>query len=637
MESGNKSPKSSMPPKRQVPSWRNFRIILLVVVALVVLGGLVEFAISTHQQPNGPVVHESSISQVLSLADQHKLRSATIANNNISVIADNGEHFSATKEDGQVLTQYLRDRGVEVSVVIPDTAAPIWLSAVAEGMLFALIIVIALVVMRRSNGAAGGTGQAVPFGRSRAVRFNESHPTILFSDVAGAPEAKDELAEIVQFLKHPEKFEKMGARIPKGVLLVGPPGTGKTLISRAVAGEAGVAFYSVSGSEFVEMFVGVGASRVRDLFKVAKENSPCIIFIDEIDAVGRQRGGMPTTGNDEREQTLNQLLVEMDGFASHENVVVIAATNRPDVLDHALLRPGRFDRQVMLEKPDVAGRISILGVHAQGKPLAPNVNLERLAKQTSGMSGADLANVLNEAAILAARRDHEDIQQPDLEESILRVMAGPERKSHVLTEAEKAIVAYHEMGHALVMRLLPGCDPVHKVSTVSRGMALGLTVTSPAEDRALLRRTELLGKLAGLMGGRASEEIIFGDITTGAAQDIKMATNIARRMVREFGMSPLGNILIEDENTSPQLATQADAEVSRLILEAYQTAKDILIQNQDKLVSISEHLMQVETIDAQELDHLLFGPAGPGGPHLTEVNDEDASAVLVGALEEASA
>jgi cell division protease FtsH len=637
MEPGNKSPKSSVPPKRRVPSWRNVRIVVLVLVALVVLGGLVGFAISTHQQQSGPVVHETSISQVLSLADQHKLRTATIANNTVTVTASNGERFSATKEDGQVLTQYLRERGVDVSVVIPDTAAPIWLSAVAEGTLFALIIVIAIFIMRRSAGAGGGTSQAVPFGRSRAVRFNESHPTVLFSDVAGAPEAKDELAEIVQFLKYPEKFQKMGARIPKGVLLVGPPGTGKTLISRAVAGEAGVAFYSVSGSEFVEMFVGVGASRVRDLFKIAKENAPCIIFIDEIDAVGRQRGGMPTTGNDEREQTLNQLLVEMDGFAPTDNVVVIAATNRPDVLDHALLRPGRFDRQVMLEKPDVTGRISILGVHAQGKPLAPNVSLERLAKQTSGMSGADLANVLNEAAILATRRDHETIQQPDLEESILRVMAGPERKSHVLTEAEKAIVAYHEMGHAIVMRMLPGCDPVHKVSTVSRGMALGLTVSAPAEDRALLRRTELLGKLAGLMGGRAAEEIIFGDITTGAAQDIKMATGIARRMVREFGMSPLGNILIEDENTGSQLATQADAEVSSLIVQAYQTAKDILTQQHDKLVSISEYLMQVETIDAQELDHQLFGPAAPSGPHLTAVGDEDSAAVLVGALEEASA
>jgi cell division protease FtsH len=430
---------------------------------------------------------------------------------------------------------------------------------------------------------------------------------VLFKDVAGVEEAKDELQEIVHFLKYPEKFERMGARIPKGVLLVGPPGTGKTLISRAVAGEAGVAFYSVSGSEFVEMFVGVGASRVRDLFKMAKENNPCIVFIDEIDAVGRQRGGMPTTGNDEREQTLNQLLVEMDGFDRHDNVIVIAATNRPDVLDQALLRPGRFDRQVMLEKPDYAGRRAILDVHAAGKPLADTVSLDRLAKQTTGFSGADLSNLVNEAALLAARRDRELIQQTDLEESILRVMAGPERKSHVLTEAEKAIVAYHEMGHAIVMKSLPGCDPVQKVSTISRGMALGITVSAPAEDRYLIRKTELHAKLAGLMGGRAAEEIIFGDITTGAAQDIKMATNIARRMVREFGMSPLGNVLIDDDSVSPQLATQADAEVAYLVDQAYKTATETLEEKRDKLIAISEHLIQVETIDGPELDRLLFG------------------------------
>jgi cell division protease FtsH len=630
MESGKKPPKSPQKPERRSPSWQNPRLIVLAFIAVSMLVGLVAVIIYTHQ-PTGPVVEQTSISRVLSLADQHKLRSASIDSNTVTVVTTNGVHYSATKEDGETLTQYFRDRGVNVSIVAQDGSVPVWVSALAEGTVFALLVVLAIMIMRRSN-SGGGTGQAVPFGRSRAVRFNESHPSIMFSDVAGAPEAKDELQEIVQFLKYPEKFERMGARIPKGVLLVGPPGTGKTLISRAVAGEAGVAFYSVSGSEFVEMFVGVGASRVRDLFKMAKENAPCIIFIDEIDAVGRQRGGMPTTGNDEREQTLNQLLVEMDGFAKHDNVVVIAATNRPDVLDQALLRPGRFDRQVMLEKPDVKGRVSILGVHAEGKPLAPNVSLERLAKQTSGMSGADLANVLNEAAILAARRDHELIQQPDLEESILRVMAGPERKSHVLSEAEKAIVAYHEMGHAIVMRMLPGCDPVQKVSTISRGMALGITVSAPAEDRALMRRTELLAKLAGLMGGRAAEEIIFGDITTGAAQDIKMATNIARRMVREFGMSPLGNILIDDEHVGSKLASEADSEVSHLVQHAYQTALDILTGQREKLVSISEYLIQVETIDAQELDLLLFGP---GGRQIAEVPEE--ALVEVAALESYSA
>jgi cell division protease FtsH len=563
------------------------------------------FTVSTRSQST-PDIHQTDISQVLSLADQHKLRSAVIAGNLVTVTTTDGQHYSATKEDGQPLTQYLRDRNVSVNISQPIDSQPAWGQILMDVALFAFLGVIVVVMMRRSGGA-NGSGQTMPFGRSRAVRFDETRPNTLFKDVAGVQEAKEELQEIVHFLKYPEKFEKMGARIPKGVLLVGPPGTGKTLISRAVAGEAGVAFYSVSGSEFVEMFVGVGASRVRDLFKLAKENSPCIVFIDEIDAVGRQRGGMPTTGNDEREQTLNQLLVEMDGFAKSDNVIVIAATNRPDVLDPALLRPGRFDRQVMLEKPDLVGRRAILDVHAAGKPLAPTVSLDRLARQTTGFSGADISNLMNEAALLSARRDRELIMQQDLEESILRVVAGPERKSHVLTEAEKAIVAYHEMGHAIVMRMMPGCDPVQKVSTISRGMALGLTVSAPAEDRSLIRRNELLAKLAGLMGGRAAEEIIFGDITTGAAQDIKMATNIARRMVREFGMSPLGNILIDDDGVGPQLATQADSEVSYLVEQAYKTAKDILEQQREKLVSISEHLMQVETIEGGELDHMLFG------------------------------
>jgi cell division protease FtsH len=581
-------------------------IAALIAVACV-LGALVLVAgisLSLRAQ-DAPVVHEASISQVLTLADHHQLKSATIEGDDVTVVTTSNVQYHATKEAGQPLTQYLRGDGVDVSVTQTSGGTPGWVQILTDVVLFGGLLVLLVLLMRRSNNA--GSGQAVPFGRSKAVRFNESRPSVLFKDVAGVEEAKDELQEIVHFLKYPEKFERMGARIPKGVLLVGPPGTGKTLISRAVAGEAGVAFYSVSGSEFVEMFVGVGASRVRDLFKMAKENNPCIVFIDEIDAVGRQRGGMPTTGNDEREQTLNQLLVEMDGFDRHDNVIVIAATNRPDVLDQALLRPGRFDRQVMLEKPDYVGRRAILDVHAAGKPLADTVSLDRLAKQTTGFSGADLSNLVNEAALLAARRDRELIQQTDLEESILRVMAGPERKSHVLTEAEKAIVAYHEMGHAIVMKSLPGCDPVQKVSTISRGMALGITVSAPAEDRYLIRKTELHAKLAGLMGGRAAEEIIFGDITTGAAQDIKMATNIARRMVREFGMSPLGNVLIDDDSVSPQLATQADAEVAYLVDQAYKTAREILDEKRDKLIAISEHLIQVETIDGPELDRLLFG------------------------------
>ncbi len=607
------------PPKTPKPPTRRQRARALILLGSALLVATLVFAIIgiTGRNSNGAAVHDTTISSVLQMADNHQLVSATLNANTITVIAKDGKHYAATKEDGQPLTAYLRDRGVQVTVDRPSEGTPSWLQGLLDVALLVGLALLILFMVRRSN-SGGAAGQATPFGRSRAVRFNESRPSILFKDVAGVQEAKEELQEIVYFLKYPEKFEKMGARIPKGVLLVGPPGTGKTLIARAVAGEAGVPFYSVSGSEFVEMFVGVGASRVRDLFKMAKENSPCIIFIDEIDAVGRQRGAMPTTGNDEREQTLNQLLVEMDGFDKQTNVIILAATNRPDVLDPALLRPGRFDRQVMLEKPDLAGRRAILDVHAQGKPLAASVSLERLARQTAGFSGADLSNLMNEGALLAARRDQEAIHQSDLEESILRVMAGPERKSHVLTEAEKAIVAYHEMGHAIVMRCTPGCDPVQKVSTISRGMALGITVSAPAEDRALIRKGELLAKLAGLMGGRAAEEIIFGDITTGAAQDIKMATNIASRMVREFGMSPLGQTLMDGESIGPELASRIDGEVNGLVDDAYARAKEVLTERKDKLIGISEHLMQVETIDGTELDRLLFGAHAPA---IHEVED----------------
>jgi cell division protease FtsH len=625
MEPGTRPSKPPKTPKTPNPSpLRRQRALALIIIGAALLAATAVFAVlglAAHGSSD-TTVHQSSISQILALADQHKLKSATLAGNTVTVTTNDGQQYVATKEDGQQLTGYLRAHGVQdVSVAKAADGTPGWASIAMDIALFGFLAALVLIMLRRSN-SGGGTSQAVPFGRSRAVRFNEQHPTILFKDVAGVQEAKEELQEIVHFLKYPDKFEKMGARIPKGVLLVGPPGTGKTLIARAVAGEAGVAFYSVSGSEFVEMFVGVGASRVRDLFKMAKENAPCIIFIDEIDAVGRQRGGMPTTGNDEREQTLNQLLVEMDGFDKHDNVIVMAATNRPDVLDQALLRPGRFDRQVMLEKPDLAGRRAILNVHAAGKPLAPTVSLDRLAYQTTGFSGADLSNLMNEAALLAARRDRELIMQHDLEESILRVMAGPERKSHVLTEAEKAIVAYHEMGHAIVMRTLPGCDAVQKVSTIARGMALGVTVSAPVEDRSLIRKTELLAKLAGLMGGRAAEEIIFGDITTGAAQDIKMATNIARRMVREFGMSPLGNVLYDDESVGPQVAERIDAEVQYLVDQAYASAKDILTEKKDKLVVISEHLMRVETIDGAELDRLLFGHDAIHVAERVEAEDE---------------
>ncbi len=575
-------------------------LIIVGVACLAAVGmRLVHFTLS------GPAVQDRPISSVLDMADQHQIKTVTITGNDIVAQSVTGTRYHTVKEEGQPVTELFRHDGVAVSV---DTGQQ---NQAAQGLVDILLVVLVVggmfFLIRR--GSLGG--QAIPFARSRAKRFNESRPTVLFKDVAGVEEAKIELQEIVEFLKFPERFQAMGARTPKGVLLVGAPGTGKTLISRAVAGEAGVAFYSVSGSEFVEMFVGVGAARVRDLFKEAKEHAPCIIFIDEIDAVGRQRNNSGSGGNDEREQTLNQLLVEMDGFDKHTNVVVIAATNRPDVLDAALLRPGRFDRRVMLDKPDIKGRLAILEVHAQDKPLAAHVDMQELARQTAGFSGADLANLLNEAALLAARSGQDVIGKLELEESILRVMAGPERKSRVITDAEKAIIAYHEVGHAIVMRSMPGADPVQKVSAIARGMALGITVQAPAEDRYLLRRSELIAKMAGAMGGRAAEEIIFGDITTGASQDIEYVTNLARRMVCEFGMTSLGNVALKPDNEgnltiSAETAAKIDTEVSKLVDQAYASALRVLQERKEKLVAISEHLIQVETIDGSELDAMLF-------------------------------
>ncbi len=548
---------------------------------------------------------EEPISSVLNMADHHQLASVTINGDDIVAIAKGGQHYHAVKEDNQSVTEIFRRDGVTVSVGSGQQSQ--WSQVAVDLIFVALVGSVFLFLFKRG----GMNGQASVFARSRARRFNESRPSILFKDVAGVEEAKTELEEIVEYLKSPARFIEMGARIPKGVLLVGAPGTGKTLISRAVAGEANVAFFSISGSEFVEMFVGVGAARVRDLFKRAKEQAPCIIFIDEIDAVGRQRNASGTGSNDEREQTLNQLLVEMDGFDKQTNVVVIAATNRPDVLDPALLRPGRFDRQVMLDKPDIRGRQAILTVHAAGKPLASDVTMHGLARQTVGFSGADLANLLNEAALLAARRHKTVIEQSELDEAILRVLAGPEQKSRIVTEAEKSIIAYHEVGHAIVMRSLPGADTVQKVTAIARGMALGITVQAPIEDRYLMRRSELMAKMAGAMGGRAAEEIIFGDITTGAAQDIEYATKLARRMVCEFGMSPLGLIALKGDgenggSVGPELAARIDREISNLVDEAYATALSILREKQDKLVAIAEHLKEVETIDGAELDAMLF-------------------------------
>jgi cell division protease FtsH len=512
-----------------------------------------------------------------------------------------------------------------------QSSSSLFLSILPNIIFLVLIGAFMWYMLRQTQS---GNNQAMSFGRSRARMLAGDKPLVSFGDVAGVEEAKQELNEIVEFLKFPDKFTALGARIPKGVLLVGPPGTGKTLISKAVAGEAGVPFFSISGSEFVEMFVGVGASRVRDLFDQAKKNSPCIVFVDEIDAVGRQRGAGLGGGHDEREQTLNQLLVEMDGFETSTHVIVIAATNRPDVLDPALLRPGRFDRHVTLDRPDIKGRLAILQVHAKNKPLDPKVNLEVLAKQTPGFSGADLANLINEAAILAARANHKMIEMEEMEESIIRVMAGPERKSRVISEREKNIVAYHEIGHALVAKSLPNADPVHKVSVISRGQALGWTAYLPEEDRYLASKGELEDRIAMALGGRVAEEVMFGEITSGAGDDIRRVTDIARKMVTELGMSTrlgprafgqreemvfLGRDLGEQRNFSDATAGQIDEEIHAIVDAGYKRAKEILTRRKADMIKLAEYLKEVETIDGDDLDKILRGETPtPSGPSITE-------------------
>ncbi len=496
-----------------------------------------------------------------------------------------------------------------------------------DGQLFGLlltslfpVLLIGLFLFFMFRQAQGSNNQAMSFGKSRARMFLGNKTVVTFQDVAGVDEAKMELQEVVEFLKYPEKFNQLGARIPRGVLLVGPPGTGKTLLARAVAGEAGVPFFSISGSEFVEMFVGVGASRVRDLFDQAKRNSPCIVFVDEIDAVGRQRGAGLGGSHDEREQTLNQILVEMDGFDTNTNVIVVAATNRPDVLDPALLRPGRFDRQVILDRPDMKGRLEILRVHSKGKPLDKTIDLPTIARQSPGFSGADLANLVNEAAILAARRNRKTISTPEFSEALERVVAGPERKSRVISDAEKAIIAYHEGGHALIQRVLPKCDPVAKVSIISRGMALGYTMGLPTEDRYLQSKSEFEDKIAGMLGGNAAEKLIFGDTTTGSSNDIEKATNVARRMVTEFGMSEklgplafgkrdelvfLGREIGEQRNYSDDVAKQIDEEVRAIIDRGYARAMDVLTRYKDRLVQLAERLVAEETVESEAFEAMF--------------------------------
>ena len=512
-----------------------------------------------------------------------------------------------------------------------DIKRSIWqgvLGTVVVSFLLPVLFIVALYMFIARQNAISGN-QALSFGRSRAKRLTDNMPKVTFEDVAGVEEAKQELEEVVEFLKHPEKFQALGAKIPKGVLLLGPPGCGKTLLARAIAGEAGVPFFHISGSDFVEMFVGVGASRVRDLFDQAKAHRPCLVFIDEIDAVGRHRGAGLGGGHDEREQTLNQLLVEMDGFDPNIGVILIAATNRPDVLDPALLRPGRFDRRIVVDNPDAKGRKEILKVHTKGKPLANDVDLELLARRTPGFSGADLANLVNEAALLAARRNKTQISRPEFEDSVERVAMGPERKSRLIKDKEKRVTAYHEGGHALVAKLLPDSDPVHKVTILPRGMAMGYVLSLPEDDRYMASKSELLSKITMALGGRVAEEVVLGDITTGAESDLQYATEKARQMICEFGMSDnlgplslgrrhgpvfLGRDLYEERNYSEEVAAQIDKEIRAIVEECYAKAKELIETNRDKLERIVVALLEKETIDGDELDAIINGTERPDAP-----------------------
>ncbi len=601
--------------------FRNIFVYLIILTAAVFLF----FNFSSQSKKK---VEEMPISEVAAEIKAGRVEQITISGDYSTLeveFKDNRrEPMLSRMGDGVDVVEVLRNLGVseeELTAITIDYQQPSgwanWITLLS-GILPAILFVGLFYFLLRQ--AQGTNSQALSFGKSRARMFTGDQPTVTFEDVAGVEEAKEELYEVVEFLKEPEKFISLGARIPKGVLLVGAPGTGKTLMAKAVSGEAGVPFFSISGSEFVEMFVGVGASRVRDLFDQAKRHSPCIVFVDEIDAVGRHRGAGLGGSHDEREQTLNQILVEMDGFDTDTNVIILAATNRPDILDPALLRPGRFDRRVVLDIPDINGRKGILEVHVRGKPLAKDVDPEVLARRTPGFVGADIENMVNEAAILAARRNKKVIGMEEFEEAIERVVAGPERKSRIISDEEKEIIAYHEAGHAMVMSKLPNCDPVHKVSIVSRGMALGYTMPLPEEDRYLKHRAKFKDQLAGLLGGRAAEELMFNDVTTGAANDLVQATKLARKMVCEYGMSEnlgpmtfgqkqelifLGREIAEQRDYSEAVAQEIDREVRRFIDEAYSQAKEILTTYRDKLIALAQRLIEDETLEGAELEAML--------------------------------
>ena len=574
------------------------RVYILVAGAVTSLLAIAAFAFTA-----SPLLRRDRavpLSAVLDLARRHQIKSATIAvDGSIYVRTLSGNELVTQNEPGLVIAPILTADNAQVSVA---TAPPLDPTAIVLGLFMIASVASIALMVRRGTGARGRLRETSVSGSAEQAGSNE----VTFDDVAGIEEVKNELAEVVEFLSNPERFHKIGARIPRGVLLYGPPGTGKTLLARAVAGEAGVPFFNMSGSGFVEMYVGVGAARVRDLFTRARKAAPCIVFIDELDAVGGKRSQGRHVGNDERESTLNQLLIEMDGFKGDTGVVLLAATNRPDMLDDALLRPGRFDRRVTVTLPDRAGRRAVLGLHAQQVRMEPAVDLDLLAGQTSGMSPADLANVINEAALLAARDRREQVSSRDMDAALMRVVAGPELTSRVLSPDLKRLIAYHEVGHALVMKLLPHCDPVTKVQAIPRGNALGITISMPKDEQYLLTRGALLDRMAGIMGGRAAEELFFGEVTTGAQQDIRQSNDIARRMVVEFGMSRLGHIFVDGTTMiGPELGSRIDEVALELVEEAFARARAIVAERKTALAAIADHLCAAETIEGHELDEWL--------------------------------
>jgi cell division protease FtsH len=608
--------------------YRNLGFYLLFLIIIISL------ATSLMQRETPPQIF--TYSQFLDAVQRGLVDRVIMADQNVAGEMRDGSRFTTYVPNDPDLIKILREKNVEIEVRPP--AEPSWWARILSSLFPTILLIVVWVFLLQQ--LQGGGSKVTSFVKSRAKMVDPEKVKITFEDVAGIDEVKEELKEVVDFLKNPRKFQKTGARIPRGVLLYGPPGTGKTLLAKAIAGEAGVPFFSISGSDFVEMFVGVGAARVRDLFANAKRNAPCIVFVDELDAVGRHRGAGLGGGHDEREQTLNQLLVEMDGFDPNQGVILIAATNRPDILDPALLRPGRFDRRIAVPQPDVVGREAILKVHVRGKPLGKDVDLKVLARRTPGFVGADLANLVNEAALLAARKGKSVIEMEEFEEAIDKVIAGPERKHVIISDREKKIIAYHEAGHALVARSLPNSDPVHKISIIPRGgVALGYTLQLPTEDRYLMSKQELLSRLTMLLGGRVAEEIVFKDVTTGAHDDLKKATEIAREMVCEYGMSEilgpltlgrkhkevfLGRDIAEDRNYSEEIAYAIDKEVRAIIDQAYEQAKDIILSHREKLDALANKLIEKEVLNREEIDEILgFEPASEEQDAATQLERKD--------------